>query len=112
MHLDFHDTPRFRTVAGGGADGGIDATGLGRDLHLVGLGLQMTMPGVPVVFMGDELGLTAVDGEHARTPCPWTGRRVGLRRRPAYRQWIGLRREHTPPCAAAACAGWTSPPTR
>ena len=56
MHLDSHDTPRFRTVTGGGIDGGIDADGLGRGRHLVGLGLQMTMPGVPVVFMGDELG--------------------------------------------------------
>ena len=71
MHLDSHDTPRFRTVTGGGTDGGIDVDGRGRDRHLVGLGLQMTMPGVPVVFMGDELGLTGVDGEHARTPYPW-----------------------------------------
>ena len=93
MHLDSHDVPRFRTVAGGGIDGGVDTAGTGRDRHLVGLGLQMTMPGVPVVFMGDELGLTGVDGEHARTPFPWT--------RPdswddptlhAYRSWIALRR--------------------
>ncbi len=95
MHLDSHDTPRFRTVTGGGTDGGVDLDGRGRDLHLVGLALQMTMPGVPVVFMGDELGLTAVDGEHARTPYPWD--------RPdgwdgetfaAYQRWIALRRGH------------------
>jgi alpha-glucosidase len=95
MHLDSHDTPRFRTVTGGGIDGGVDAIGLGRELHLVGLGLQMTMPGVPVVFMGDELGLTAVDGEHARTPYPW--RHPDTWDGPtfdAYRHWIGLRREH------------------
>ena len=95
MHLDSHDTPRFRTVAGGGVDGNVDAAGLGRDLHLVGLGLQMTMPGVPVVFMGDELGLTAVDGEHARTPMPWTNPESwDSPTTDAYRQWIGLRREH------------------
>ena len=95
MHLDSHDTPRFRTVTGGGTDGGTDLAGRGRDLHLVGLGLQMTMPGVPVVFMGDELGLTAVDGEHARTPYPWE--RPETWDRPtfeAYRRWIALRREH------------------
>ena len=95
MHLDSHDTPRFRTVTGGGTDGRVDAAGIGRDRHLVGLGLQMTMPGVPVVFMGDELGLTAVDGEHARTPYPWerpdTWDRVTF---DAYREWIGLRRRH------------------
>jgi alpha-glucosidase len=95
MHLDSHDVPRFRTVTGGGTDGWIDARGLGRDRHLVGLAMQMTMPGIPVVFMGDEIGLTGVDGEHARTPFPW-------RRRDewddatlaAYYSWIALRREH------------------
>jgi len=91
-HLDSHDTPRFRTVAGGGTDGGIDLAGRGRDHHLVGIALQMTLPGVPTVFQGDEIGLTGTDGEHARTPFPW--------HRPeawdgptlaAYVQWIALR---------------------
>ena len=48
-----------------------------------------------MVFAGDEIGLTGVDGEHARTPFPW-------RRRDewddatleAYRTWIAVRREH------------------
>ena len=92
-HLDSHDTARFRTVTGGGTSGWIDGAGQGRGLHLAGLALQMTLPGVPTVFMGDELGLTGVDGEHSRTPFPW------LRRDEwdgatlaAYRIWIGLRR--------------------
>ncbi|MDR7252877.1 alpha-glucosidase [Nocardioides sp. BE266] len=94
-HLDSHDTPRFRTVTGGGTDGGPDLAGHGRDRHLVGLGLQMTMPGVPVVFMGDELGLTAVDGEHARTPFPWDHLdRWDEPTLDAYRRWIALRRDH------------------
>ena len=94
-HLDSHDTPRFRTVTGGGVDGRVDAAGVGRDRHLVGLGLQMTMPGVPVVFMGDELGLTGVDGEHARTPYPWERRDTWDGPTfDAYRSWIGLRRAH------------------
>jgi alpha-glucosidase len=94
-HLDSHDTPRFRTLTGGGRDGGVDIAGRGRARHLVGLALQMTMPGVPSVFAGDEIGLTGVDGEHARTPFPW--------HRPeswdaptfdAYRAWIALRHDH------------------
>ncbi len=95
MHLDSHDSARFRTVTGGGPSGWIDAAGEGRDRHLVGLALQMTMPGVPVVFMGDELGLTGVDGEHARSPMPW-GRRDEWddRTLAAYRSWIDLRRAH------------------
>jgi len=79
--LDSHDTARFRTVAGS------------RERHLVGLGLQMTTPGVPMVFAGAELGLEGRWGEDARRPIPWE--------RPdawdeetlaAYRALIGLRR--------------------
>lgn len=94
-HLDSHDTPRFRTVAGGGTDGWVDAAGRGRDRHLLGLALQLTMPGVPSVFAGDELGLTGVDGEHSRTPYPWHRPQAwDTATFDAYRRWIGLRRGH------------------
>ena len=95
MHLDSHDVPRFRTVVGGGTSGGIDALGAGRSRHVAGLVLQLTMPGVPVLFMGDELGLTAVDGEHARTPFPWEHRDTwDEATRSAYTTAIGLRHGH------------------
>lgn len=58
--LDSHDTPRFRTATGS------------RARQLVGVGLQMTMPGVPMVFAGDELGLDGRWGEDARRPMPWS----------------------------------------
>jgi alpha-glucosidase len=32
----------------------------------------MTMPGVPMVFAGDEFGLAATTGEGARQPMPWS----------------------------------------
>ena len=57
--LDSHDTARFRTVAGD------------RGRQLVGVGLQMTTPGVPMVFAGDELGLEGDWGEDARRTMPW-----------------------------------------
>ena len=57
--LDSHDTPRFRTVAGS------------RERHVVGIGLQLTTPGVPMVFAGDELGLEGNWGEDARRTMPW-----------------------------------------
>ena len=57
--LDSHDTARFRTVAGS------------RERALVGVGLQMTSPGVPMVYAGDELGLEGEWGEDARRPMPW-----------------------------------------
>jgi alpha-glucosidase len=57
--LDSHDSPRFRTVAGS------------RERQLVGVGLQMTTPGVPMVFAGDEIGLEGGWGEDARRTMPW-----------------------------------------
>jgi alpha-glucosidase len=57
--LDSHDTPRFSTIAGS------------RDRQLVGIGLQMTTPGVPMVYAGDELGLEGDWGEDGRRPMPW-----------------------------------------
>jgi alpha-glucosidase len=57
--LDSHDTARFRTIAGSA------------ERHLVGIGLQMTMPGVPMIFAGDELGLEGEWGEDARRTMPW-----------------------------------------
>jgi alpha-glucosidase len=60
--LDSHDSARFRTVAGT------------RDRHVVGVGLQMTLPGVPMVFAGDEIGLEGLWGEDARRTIPWDDR--------------------------------------
>lgn len=57
--LDSYDTARFRTVAGS------------RALHEVGVGLQMTLPGVPMVCAGDELGIEGAWGEDARRTMPW-----------------------------------------
>lgn len=56
--LNTHDTPRFATRALPGT-------------APVALGLSVTLPGIPVVFAGDEFGLTGEDGEASRTPIPW-----------------------------------------
>jgi alpha-glucosidase len=81
--LDTHDTARFRTHA--------DA-----ETVPVALGLSVTLPGIPVVFAGDEFGLVGVDGEHSRTPMPWNSAAepdvaatIDL-----YSAMIGLRRGH------------------
>lgn len=57
--LGSHDTPRFGTLAGS------------RERQLVGIGLQMTMPGVPMLFAGDEIGLEGRWGEDGRRTMPW-----------------------------------------
>lgn len=79
--LDTHDTPRFLTHA---IEGAVP----------VAVGLSMALPGIPVVFAGDEFGLTGVNGEHSRTPMPW--HRVGQADETIelYSKLIHLRREH------------------
>jgi alpha-glucosidase len=79
--LDSHDTARFRTVTGS------------RERHIVGLGVQMSSPGVPMVFAGDEIGLEGAWGEDARRTMPWSRPETwdaGLL--DAYRGLIALRR--------------------
>ncbi len=76
--LDSHDSPRFRTMAGS------------EERQLVGVGLQMTTPGVPMVFAGDELGLEGEWGEDARRTMPWGEPLPPLYEQ--YRRLIALRR--------------------
>jgi alpha-glucosidase len=79
--LDSHDTARFRTVAGS------------RAVHEVGIGLQMTLPGVPMVYAGDELGLEGDWGEDGRRPMPWDRPETWDKNLLAgYRRLIALRR--------------------
>jgi alpha-glucosidase len=81
--LDSHDSPRFRTLAGS------------RERQLVGIGLQMTSPGVPTIFAGDELGLEGAWGEDARRTMPWDRRDTwDDDLHAAYRRLIALRRSH------------------
>jgi alpha-glucosidase len=60
--LDSHDTPRFSWMTGS------------RDRDLVGRGLQFTSPGVPMLWMGDEIGLSGKWGEDGRRTIPWDRR--------------------------------------
>ncbi|GAB3585914.1 maltodextrin glucosidase [Leifsonia lichenia] len=80
--LDTHDTPRFLTNAKPGT-------------VPVALGLSVTLPGIPVVFAGDEFGLTGIDGEASRTPLPWgTEHTTAAASVELYARLIGLRRAH------------------
>ena len=60
--LDTHDTGRFKTYAI-------------PDSQRVAAGLQFTMPGIPMIFAGDEFGLEGENGEASRTPIPWNQER-------------------------------------
>ncbi len=60
--LGSHDSARIRTLVGSA------------ELHRVAAGLQFTLPGVPMVFAGDEIGLEGVVGEDSRRTMPWDRR--------------------------------------
>ena len=81
--LGSHDTPRIRTVT------------RSPPLHRLAAGLQFTLPGVPMVFAGDEIGLEGAVGEDSRRPMPWhrpqTWDRATLS---TYSSLTRLRREH------------------
>jgi alpha-glucosidase len=80
--LDSHDTARFRTIAGT------------RERQLVGIGMQMTSPGVPMVFAGDEIGLEGEWGEDSRRTMPWSRPDTwDVELLDAYRRLVALRRE-------------------
>jgi alpha-glucosidase len=80
--LGSHDSARIRTVVGDAAR------------QEVAAGLLATMPGIPMIFAGDELGLTGVNGEGSRTPMPWHRPESWDRRTfECYRELIRLRRD-------------------
>ena len=82
MHpLDTHDTARFRTHA---APGTVP----------VAVGLSMTLPGIPVVWAGDEFGLIGGDGENSRPPLPWHRLDESAETIDLYRDLISLRHAH------------------
>ncbi len=79
--LDTHDTARFANRA---LPGAIE----------VAAGLSMTVPGIPVIFAGDELGVTGENGEHSRTTMPWDRLHDFDEQIELYASLVRLRREH------------------
>jgi alpha-glucosidase len=81
--LGSHDSARIRTVVGSG------------ELQRVAAGLLFTLPGVPMVFAGDELGLEGITGEDARKTMPWDRPEEWDRETlAAYRSLAALRHDH------------------
>jgi glycosidase len=81
--LDSHDTPRFISLAGG------DATAL----RLATL-IQMTLPGAPCIYYGDEVGLEGREDPDCRRAFPWDPVNQDRGLRDFVAGLIALRREH------------------
>ena len=81
--LSSHDSARIRTLVRDPA------------VHRVAAGLQFTLPGTPMVFAGDEIGLEGVTGEDGRRTMPWAHRDAWDHETlAAYGALARLRREH------------------
>jgi alpha-glucosidase len=79
--LGSHDTARIRTVVGSA------------DRQIAALALAVGLPGVPMVFAGDEIGAAGLWGEDSRTPFPWHDEaRWDTGTLGAYRSLLGVRR--------------------
>jgi alpha-glucosidase len=80
--IDTHDTARAASAV---VPGG----------QRVCVALQFALPGIPMVFMGDEFGLKGFNGEDSRTPMPWADpSRILEDLRPLYAELSGLRSSH------------------
>lgn len=78
--LDSHDTARFRTVS--------------KEFQSLGVALLMTLPGIPSIFSGDEVGVEGGDLEEGRQPFPWDRHLWDMHVYSLYRRLLKVRRDH------------------
>ncbi len=81
--LGSHDTPRFISLAGG------DATAL----RLAAL-IQMTLPGAPCIYYGDEVGLPGREDPDCRRAYPWDPSRQDRALRSFMAGLVAMRHAH------------------
>jgi alpha-glucosidase len=92
-----HDTTRVRSLVGDDPQQ-VD----------VAAGLLMTMPGIPMLTYGDEIGMRGDFGEDGRRPMPWDETQWDERLLEVYRGLIGRAR----PSGTVVCAGSMPTTTR
>ena len=79
-----HDTTRVRSLVGDDPR------------HVdVAAGLLLTMPGIPMITYGDEIGMPGDFGEDGRRPMPWDQRRWDTRLLEVYRGLVRARQTST-----------------
>jgi alpha-glucosidase len=88
--LASHDTPRLATVLADGARAPEEA----RARVAQALVLQVAYPGVPLVYYGEEIGLSGGADPANRAAMPWERTRWDERRLDEVRRLLALRRAH------------------
>lgn len=81
--IDSHDTSRALTMFGGD-----------RGVLEAAVGLLMTMPSIPMVLYGDEIGMEGKSGEDGRKPMRWNRETWDSEAHAIYRDLIALRRDN------------------
>ncbi len=81
--LDSHDMPRFLSLANEDE----------RALRLATL-YQMTYPGAPCIYYGDEIGMSGGQDPQCRRAFPWDEHRWNIPLRDYFKQCIALRKAH------------------
>ncbi|WP_072865078.1 alpha-amylase family glycosyl hydrolase [Marinitoga hydrogenitolerans] len=81
--LDSHDTPRAITELNDDID-----------KFKIAVGIQMTFIGAPVIYYGDEIGLTGERDPWCRKPFPWDEEFWNMDIYNYYKSLIKLRKEH------------------
>lgn len=94
--LSSHDQPRSLHVLGGPVGADADAMQRAKQRFRLALLLQMTYPGAPAVYYGDEVGVTGGEDPDNRATYPWPdlGGRPDEVLRAEVRRLIALRRAH------------------
>ena len=82
--LSSHDEPRFLTMVGGDK----------RRLRLATL-CQMTFPGTPGIYYGDEVGMEGGADPDCRRTFPWDAHRWDHELRSDFKHFIALRKTHS-----------------
>lgn len=70
--LSTHDQPRALHHLGGEEGASPEAMALAKRRLLLAIWFQMTWPGAPTIYYGDEVGVTGGDDPYNRAPYPWT----------------------------------------
>ena len=93
--LSSHDQARALYVLGGTTTASADAMQKAKQKLRLATALQMSLPGAPTVYYGDEVGLTGGDDPYNRMPYPWAdlGGQPDMALRADFKALLKLRQE-------------------
>jgi cyclomaltodextrinase / maltogenic alpha-amylase / neopullulanase len=91
--LDSHDTERFLTTCIN-SRWGWQAIDSAVQRMMLAVSFQLTIPGMPTIYYGDEMGMTGASDPDCRQPMVWESELQNRKLQTFYRQLIRIRLEH------------------